>query len=279
MEWTIAYDSGADLRDMKSSNGISFKIAPLKIIVGEKTISDDGSTSLNQMQSMLDSGEKKTGTACPSIEDWRLLMEKGDAVIAITISGEVSGSFQSALIARDMVLENEPERKIFVLDSRCGSGGMGFLIERAARLIESGMGFEDICRELSLAAKKSKTFFMIQNVDNLITNGRINPIVGRAIKTLRLCLLAAVSKKGDLEVIGKSRNFHKSMDCCIEELSKRGFECKRFMISHCLNADGAEEFKKRLLKRYPLAEVKIMETGLLCGYYVEKGGIIASVES
>ena len=279
MEWTVAFDSGANLRNIDTPNNIHFGIAPLKIVIGDNSVSDDGGTSLEEMQIILDGEKKKTGSACPSVEDWRVLMEKGDAVIAITISKEVSGSFQSALIAKDMILESHPDKKIFVLNSMSGSGSMSFLVRKAVKLIKEGKDFKEVCCELETASKRSKTFFMIQNVDNLITNGRINPIVGRAIKTLKLCLLATVSEKGDLEVVSKIRNFEKAMDGCIDELAKRGYECKKFIISHCLNPKGAEEFKNKLLKKYPDAEIEVMETGLLCGYYVEKGGIIASVEA
>lgn len=279
MEWTVAFDSGCDLRNIEASDNIHWGIAPLKIMVGDGSISDDGNTSLEQLQQALDGTKKKTGSACPSVEDWKILMEKGDAVIAITISGEVSGSYQSALIAKDMVLENRPDKKIFVLNTLSGSGSMSFLVRNAVRLIEDGNDFDTVCHQLQTDAKKTKTFFMIQNVDNLVTNGRINHIVGRAIKTLKLCMLATVSEKGSLEVVAKTRNFQNSMDACIEELSKKGYECKKFIISHCLNPKGAEEFKNKLLKKFPSADVEIMRTSLLCGYYVEKGGVIASVEA
>ena len=278
MNWTIAVDSGCDLRNLENSDNINYKIAPLKITIGDKSVEDDNSISLEALQDMLDNEKSKTGTACPSVEDWRLCMEEGDNIIAITISGEVSGSYQSAVIAKDMILEDEPHKNIFVLNTLSGSGSMTFLARRAAELIHEGKSFDEICTELSERAKKTKPFFMIQNVDNLITNGRLNHIVGKAIKTLKLALVATVSEKGDLEVISKARNFKHAMDRCLDECLKRGYEGKKVIISHCLNLEGAKEFKRRLLEKYPLANVEIMRTSLLCGYYVEKGGIIASFE-
>ena len=278
MIWTIAVDSGCDLRDIENKDDINFAIAPLKITIGEQSVEDDNSVSLEYLQRMLDEEKKKTGTACPSVEDWRLCMEKGDKIIAITISGEVSGSYQSAVIAKEMILEDHPEKEIFVLNTLSGSGSMSFLARRACELIKEGKSFEDICTELSERAKKTKPFFMIQNVDNLMTNGRLNHIVGKAIKTLKLALVATVSEKGDLEVISKARNFKNAMDRCLDECLKRGYKGEKVIISHCLNLDGANEFKRRLLEKYPGADVEIMRTSLLCGYYVEKGGIIASFE-
>ena len=279
MKWTIAFDSACDLRNFSATNSALLELIPLHIIIGEQEVVDDGSTSLESLQEMLDGEKKKTGTTCPSVGNWQTVMEKSENVIAITLSGAVSGSYQSASIARDIVLEEDPDKNIFVFDSVSGSGTMEFIVREAIRLIESNHSFEEVCQGIVDFRKDSNIFFLLQNVDNLITNGRLNPIIGKAVKALKLCMLATVSPDGTLGVIAKVRTFNKTMDKSIEEAVKRGCTGRKILISHCLNEKGALVLKEKLLKTFPDADIEIQRTGLICGYYAEKGGLIAAFQN
>ena len=279
MKWTIAFDSGCDLRNLHTEEeDLSLQLVPLKILLGDRELVDDGKTPLAEMQEMLDGTKCKTGTACPSVGEWRESMAQGDNVLAITISGTVSGSYQSACAARDMILEKHPERNIFVFNSISGSGTMLGLVTCAREQILAGASFSQVCQALEHCRERSEIFFLLQNVDNLMSNGRLKPLIGKAVKALHLCLLATVSPEGALGVIGKVGNFEKAMEKSLDECVKRGCTPKKAIISHCLNAAGAETLKRKLLARFPEAQVSIMETGLLCGYYAEKGGLILALE-
>lgn len=278
MKWTIAFDAGCDMRNFDSIEAAHLELVPLTIQLGSHSIVDNGETSLEDFQKMLDEESGKTGTACPSVGSWHEVMEKGENVIAITISGSVSGSYQSATIAREMILEDEPDRNIFVMDSVSGSGTMEFLVRKAVELIEKGCSFEEVCKGIQDYRKNSQIFFLLQNIDNVMSNGRLNPIIGRAIKALKLCMLATVSPEGTMDVIAKVRTFNKTMDKSIDECIKRGCTGKRIIISHCLNEKGALVMKEKLLARFPQAEIEIRRTGLLCGYYAEKGGLIVALQ-
>ena len=280
MKWTIAFDSGCDLRNFASIPGgdVALELVPLNILLGQQEVVDDGQTSLEELQHRLDERPGKTGTACPSVGDWTRAMAQGDKVLAITISGAVSGSYQSACAARDMLLEEDPDREIFVLNSVSGSGGMQALVCCALDQIERGASFEAVCQAMKDCRSRSEIFFLLQNVDNIMSNGRLNPVIGKAIKALKLKLLATVSPEGTLEVIGKVCSFEKAMDRSIQECLDRGCTPRKVIISHCMNPDGASLMQEKLLARFPGLKVTIMETGLLCGYYAEKGGLIVALE-
>lgn len=278
MKWTIAFDSGCDLRELPVSASAELVLVPLKIRLGSREVVDDGTTSLETLQQMLDSEKGKTGTACPSVGEWHEVMERGENVLAITISGAVSGSYQSALAAKNLVHDEDPHKNIYVMNSVSGSGTMQAIVDTALRLIGEGCSFEEVCQGMEDCRSRSQIFFLLQNVDNIMSNGRLNPIIGRAVKALKLCLLATVSEEGKLGVISKVRGFRKTMDQAIRECISRGCHPRKVLITHCLNPDGAEVMKTKLLERFPLAEVQIMQTGLLCGYYAEKGGLIVALE-
>ena len=278
MKWTIAFDAGSDIRNFEPELAANLELVPLTMVLNNKEVIDDGTTSLEEFQRMLDEEKGKTGTSCPSVGDWHSVMEKGDHVIAITISGAVSGSYQSASIAQDMILDENPDKDIFVLDSVSGSGSMDFLVRKALELIGQGCSFEEVCEGLREYNEHAEIFFLLQNVDNIMSNGRLNPIIGKAVKALKLCMLGTVSEEGTMEVIAKLRTFGKTMDKAIAESIKRGCSGKNIIISHCLNPEGAELMKKKLLVQYPDAHIEIQKTGLLCGYYAEKGGLIVALQ-
>ena len=278
MKWTIAFDAGCDMRNFDPIESAHLELVPLTINLGHKSVVDDGHVSLQDFQNMLDNEPGKTGTACPSVGDWHEAMETAENVIAITISGAVSGSYQSAVIAREMILEEEPDKNIFIFDSVSGSGTMEFLVRKAVELIEKGCSFEEVCQGITEYRSHSEIFFLLQNVDNVMSNGRLNPIIGKAVKALKLCMLATVSPEGTMDVIAKVRTFGKTMDKSIAEAVKRGATGKHIIISHCLNLQGAETMKSKLLETFPEAEIEIRSTGLLCGYYAEKGGLIVALQ-
>ena len=279
MKWTIAFDSSCDLRDFAPLSSVDLELVPLTVLVGQKEFIDDGTTPLETLQQSLDEEKGKTGTACPSVGAWQQVMEAGENVIALTLSSAVSGCYQSACMARDMVLEEHPEKHICVVDSVSGSGGILFLLRRAVELIEQGASFEAVCQGMQECRSRCEIFFLLQNVDNLVSNGRLNALVGRAVKALKLCMLSTVSREGTMEVIAKVRNFGKTMDRTIEECLRRGCTGRKIIISHCLNLDGAQKLKEKLLSKFPQADIEIMRTGLICGYYAEKGGLIVALEN
>lgn len=278
MKWTIAFDAGCDIREIPTVEGAELALVPLKLLLRDKEITDDGSVTTAQLQQQLDAAGK-TGTACPSVGDWHRIMEGSDCVIAITLSSAVSGSYQSACIARDMTLEEAPDKEIYVMDSVSGSGTMEFLVRKAVEGVQAGLPFSHICESLQQSRSQAEIFFLLQNVDNLMSNGRLNPLLGRAVKALKMCMLGTVSSKGTMEVIGKVRGFSKLMDKCLDACIARGCTAPRAaIISHCLNPQGAEQMKEKLESRFPGIAVEIRETGLICGYYAEKGGLIVALQ-
>ena len=275
---TIAFDSGCDMKHFPSAPAAALHLVPMKILLGDEEVIDGGAVPLSGLQQKLDNYRCKTGTACPSVGDWRHVMEESDQVLALTISGAVSGSHQSAVIARRLVLEEHPEKQIFVVDSTSGSGVMQFMVRRALALCREGRPLRDIARELEESRDRYSIYFLLQNVDNLMSNGRLNPIVGRAVKALHLGLLSTVSPEGTMKVVSKVRTFGKAMDRAVEECLAREGQPRHILITHNLNPQGAETLKHKLLIHYPQTEVEVQETNLLCGYYAEKGGLLLALD-
>ena len=113
MAWMIVSDSSCEIRELKNpAPGVQFALVPFKIRVGEREYVDLATLNTQQMlQAMTDYNGAST-TACPSPEEWAEYFLQADNCIALTISSNLSGSYNAAVAARTMVLEEHPEKKI-----------------------------------------------------------------------------------------------------------------------------------------------------------------------
>ena len=125
----IVTDSACDLQSISQfAPGIAFSRVPLKILVGEKEFVDEPQLDVEQMMAEMYAFHGPSSSACPSPEDWARAFRDADEVYAITISGNISGSYSSAVAARQMVLEENPEKKIFLLNSFSAGAEMTLLV-------------------------------------------------------------------------------------------------------------------------------------------------------
>lgn len=169
MKWNIICDSSCDTLEIKHlAEDTNFSIAPMKIIFGSKEFIDDENWNREEMLNTMTSYTGASSTACPAPFDWAKEFEKRDYSIAITISGSLSGSYNSAVTAKDMVLEQNPEKKIHIVDSRSTSGAMILLAICANTLIKQGASFEQVVNELERYNNSLQLTFCLKSYDNLV---------------------------------------------------------------------------------------------------------------
>ena len=167
MTWTIVSDSSCDLRKASfHSDLVRYESVPLRLQVGDQTFVDDDDLSVPALLAAMAAEKAASSSACPSPADFARAFETGDRVICFTISSGLSGTYHAACIARDLVLEEHPEKQILVMDSRTAAGAMVLLIRRARALIEAGEDFEAVCSQLHAYHSTLRTCFTLENFDN-----------------------------------------------------------------------------------------------------------------
>lgn len=122
-----------------------------------------------------------------------------DKSIALTISHNLSGSYNAALAAREMVLEEHPEKQIFVLDTLSCSGALAGAAELANKLIRIGTNFDTICIELANWAQKGHIMFALASFDNLAKAGRVSRVVGFIAGRLNMRVLGRRTEDGTID--------------------------------------------------------------------------------
>lgn len=279
MIWNIVSDSSCDLRmsDFESER-VRFETVPLRLQVGSQEFLDNDALEIPELLAAMAAEKSASSTACPSPGTFAKAFEKGDRTVCFTISANLSGTYNAALMGRDMVLEEHPEKQICIIDSKATAGAMVLLIRRAKELMEADTGddFEGICNQLRIYQAALRTCFTLENFDNLIKNGRMRPLVGTLLHSLGIHVIADATPQGTIHVADKARGEAKTYRA-ITALMKDSKDCAgaEVVISHCENLAAALKLKDQILSDLPVKSVDIISCrGLTSFYAMEKGLII-----
>lgn len=280
MTWNIVSDSSCDLR-MRDFVGeqVHFETVPLRLVVGDREFIDNDELEVPELLAAMAAEKTASSTACPSPAAFARAFEKGGKTVCFTISANLSGTYNAAVMGREMVLEEHPEKEICVIDSKATAGAMVLLIRKARELMEAdpeGKGFEGICSQLRLYQAALRTCFTLENFDNLIKNGRMRPLVGTLLHSLGIHVIADATPQGTIHVADKARGEAKTYKA-ITALMGDSKDCAgaEVVISHCENPVSAMKLKEQILKDLPVKSVDVISCrGLTSFYAMEKGLII-----
>ncbi len=272
----IVADSSADLINFKTN--IPFKSVELKIIAGDREFSDDKALDIKEMVEFLQNFKGKSSTACPSVQNYLDAFSGSKNIICVTITGTLSGSYNSACIAKDEYLKMHPDCNIYVINSLSAGPELKLIVEKALELNRKGYDFEKICSELDLYLNKTGLVFSLECLNNLARNGRINPVVAKAAGLLGIRIVGKASEIGDLKPLDKPQGEKRAYLKLFERMLSEGYNGGKVRIDHCYNENGAKTLKQYILKQFPKADVKIDITYGLCSFYAENGGILVGFE-
>lgn len=272
----IVADSSADLLTI---DDIPFEVAPLKIRTEEKEYVDDASLDVEKMVGELDEYTGESRTSCPSSEDWINAFADAEYVFCVTITSALSGSCNSAQIAKHDYEEEHPQRKVFVLDSRSAGPEIALLVEKIRELILEGLSFESVCEKITEYQKRTKLLFILESMKNLANNGRVSHFTAKLAGILGIRLVGKASDEGTLEPIAKKRGEISAMTSIVENLRKLLYMGGKINIAHCNNESAAEKLKEMILKEFTLAKIQIYKCRGICSFYAEKGGVLVGFET
>lgn len=272
MKWKIVTDSSCDWA--LESPACAVSSVPFVISAGDEDFVDDAALQVPAMLDAMERCEMASHTSCPTPQAWLEEFEQADRCIAITISSRLSGSMNSAQIARELALERAPEKRIAVLDSRYTGPEIALCVEAMQGWIAQGMDFEGVVRAAGRFLQKTHIAFALSSFDNLIKNGRMSRAVGFLAHKLGMWGIGAGSDEGEIAVRGKTRGPWRAIGMLIAEMQEKGFCGGRVAIDHCCNPDFAEKLRAKILEHWENARVSIHPTRGLCGYYAQRHGVI-----
>ena len=275
MKRKIVADSSCDIWEL---NGVDFAVAPITISTDNKHYVDNQELDVHLMSEELAKYKGVSHTACPSVGSWLDCYEGFDEIFVITLTGAMSGTYNSAMTAKGIYEEENENVKVHVFDSLSTGPEMRLLIEKLKEMIEEDLPFEEIVEKGQDYLNHSRLFFALKSLHNFAMNGRVSKTVASAIGVLNISIFATASEKGTIQQISKCRGEKKVVKSMIEHLEDAGYHGGKVRISHADNLKLAHNVRDKILELYPNADIIVYPMGGLCTYYAEIGGLLVGCE-
>lgn len=279
MTYKIVGDSSCDVTDeMKKAYGIA--IAPLSFTLDGIEYIDDDQLDLQNYLNKIDESPNTPKSACPSISDYMSLFE-GDheCTFVVTLSSELSGSYNSAMNAREMFMEENPSKKVHVVDSRGAASGEVLIALKFFELAESDLEFEAVVEAIEQYRDANKVIFVLDKIDTLEKNGRLSKMKAKIVRALNLKLILIATDEGVIDLKDKARGTKKALKKMVALMGKQKeiTDDSTIVIAHVNAKERADEVKAMIEASYShYKEIIIVPTKGLSSTYANVGGIIIS---
>lgn len=271
----IVADSCCDL-NQDLIEKMNIKIAPLTIQLEGQEYRDDEHLDIDNFIARMRESSEAPKTACPSPKEFMDAYLGEESVFVVTLSSALSGTYKSAVLAKDMFIEEIGKKFIHVFDSFSASVGETLISLKISEVAKWGLEDSQIIEKVNDYIKGMKTFFMLETLENLVKAGRISPLVAKVTSILNVKPIMAGTEEGNIraheKVIGQKRAFKRFVDIIGEEGTN--LEDKILGIAHCNCLEKAMEFKNEVLKRYNFKDIIIVKTAGISTVYANEGGLI-----
>lgn len=276
MEYKIVADSSCDLNEELESK-MDVSLVPFRIDIDDSSFIDDENIDMNNLVSTMKTSPNPIKSSCPSPGDFKERYMDADNVFVVTISKELSGTYNSAILAKEMILEEMKDKFIHVFNSRSASVGETLTAIKIKECLDKRMSNEQLVEKVEQYIEDMKTFFISDDLSNLIKNGRISKAQGLIANVLNIKPIMKATDDGNIEAVEKIRGSKKAFKRLAEIIAESGvkFEERILAISHANALQKALDLKEDLAG-LNFKDVIIVETKGLSTVYVNDGGIIVS---
>lgn len=273
MSCKLVVDSCCDVMPMLREK-ISLTMVPLIMKLGDATFVDDEKINITEFLAKMKSTKTTARSSCPSPGDYAAACAGADTAFVVTLSSNLSGSYNSAVACKELMDGQGPE--IHVIDSKSASAGELLVALKLAEAVENKVKNSDIVKNIETFVKDMKTFFVLESLDNLIKNGRMSKIAGTVASVLGMRPILGSDGNGNITFYAKARG----MEAAIKKLADTiGEHCKdttekTLVITHCNNEKQANRLCDMVKAAYSFKEILITPTGGLSSMYANDGGIV-----
>lgn len=279
MSYKIIVDSCGELTDEMKGSGC-FETASLEIDLDDYHIIDDESFDQADFLKRVAACPISPKSSCPSPERY---MEgyrcDADHVYAVTLSAELSGSYNSAILGKNLYHEEYGQKDIYVFNSRSASVGETLIAMKVEECEEQGMEFAQVIETVEAYIKEQHTYFVLETLDTLRKNGRLKGVKAVVATALNIKPVMGSTPEGTISQLGQGRGIKKALAKMTDEIVKdlRNSKEKILAISHCNCRERAEYVRDVLMKKAEFKDTLILDTAGISSMYAADGGVIVVV--
>ncbi|WP_455679384.1 DegV family protein [Streptococcus sp.] len=274
MTFKLLTDSTADL-DENWAKAHDVEILGLTIqLDGEiyETVGPNRLTSEKLLESMKNGGKPTTSQVNVGQfeESFRRHAQNGDAVLYLAFSSVLSGTYQSSMIARDLVLEEFPDATIEIVDTLAAAGGEGYLSVLAAAARDEGKTLEETKAMIIDILPRLRTYFLVDDLYHLMRGGRLSKTSAIMGSLANIKPLLWLDKTGKLVPLAKIRGRKKALKEVVSQATK-SIAHRTAVVAYANDLEGAESLKESLLEHDMIDDVLIMPLGPVISAHVGPG--------
>ena len=275
MNYKIIADSCCDVTP-KQCEDLGITIIPLSLTLDGKSYTDDEKLDLPKFMEDMKNCTGRIGSASPSPVLYKEAFQGTHTSFVVTLSKNLSGSYASAMLGKEMAEEEGADVHVFDSKSACAAEALVAL--KISKLISAGFQKEKIISYVENFISEMKTYFVLESIDNLLKNGRMSKITGKIISVLNIKPIMGADKDGQIALYSHARGQQQIIDKLADTIEKSGkdVEGESVVIAHCNNPGLAEKLMDAIKKRYRCREIFIVPTrGVSTIYANDKGVVLA----
>ncbi|HIY29778.1 MAG TPA: DegV family protein [Candidatus Mediterraneibacter avicola] len=276
MSYKIIVDSCGELTDEMKKSG-HYKTASLSMQVDGTEVVDDETFDQAGFLKLVAESPQCPKSSCPSPEEYMSLYSCGaDRIYVVTLSSELSGSYNSAELGRKLFVEEQGEKQIYVFNSRSASVGESLIALKIQECEDKGMEFTQVVDCVEAYIKGQNTYFVLENLDTLRKNGRLTGIKSLVASALNIKPVMGSTPRGTICQLGQARGMKRALDKMVDYIVRNAVntEEKILAIAHCNCPERAEQVRKMLLDRVNVKSSFVVDTAGISTMYANDGGII-----
>lgn len=279
MKYKIVIDSCGELLNRWKTDE-KFESVPLTLTVGDEDIVDDESFNQAEFLEKVAQCPECPKSSCPSPEKYRQAFDcDAEHIYAVTLSSSLSGSYNSAVLGKNLLLEDKPEKKVHIFNSCSASAGETLIAMKIEECEAAGMEFEQVINTVEEYIQSQNIYFVLENLETLRKNGRLSNIKAFVASALKIKPVMNGTPEGTIAQLDQARGINKALVKMVDYVveNAKDSENKVLAITHCNCASRAEIVKEEILKRIEVKDVVVLDTAGVSSMYANDGGIIVCI--
>lgn len=279
MSFHIVCDSCTDLTEEDLKKGC-YTLVPLTLLVDGEEIIDDETFDQADFLAKVAASKESVKSACPAPESYMEAYSKADDIYVVTLSAELSGSYNSAVLGKNLYEEENGTKNIHVVNSRGAATTQVLIARKLNEYASQGMPFEEVVDKIEEYTTSLRTYFVLETLEVLRKNGRLSRLSATIAGALNIKPVMIGTRDGVIQKAAQARGMKKALAKMVEHMGSEGRDLTRrqFVISHC-NCYERAVYVKELMKKHLHAEdVDIVDTKGVSSLYACDGGIIVSYQ-
>ena len=279
MSYKVVIDSCGELLDEWKQDPRFESVALTLSVDGVNIIDDETFDQADFLKRVAECPECPK-SACPSPERYMRAFDcEAEHVYAVTLSAELSGSYNSAVLGKNLLQEDHPDRQIHIFNSKSASVGQTLIAMKIQECEEAGLPFEQVIETVDAYIEQQHTFFVLDNLETLRKNGRLSKVKALVASALKIKPVMGSTEEGAICQLDQARGMNKALvkmaQAIVEKTADSGQ--KTLAISHCNCHERAILLKNALEERMPIKKIVILDTAGVSSMYANDGGVIMAV--